>query len=125
MKYLFQFAIICACALVGEILNTLIPLPIPAMVYGLVVLFTLLTLKIVPLSAVEETSTFLVSLMGFILVPIFIAIMEIAGELHGAVIPLLLIMLITTAITMGITGIAAQALMPKDQPNPTKKGPRK
>jgi len=113
MKYLFQFALICACALVGEGLNALIPLPVPAMVYGLVVMFMLLSFKIIPLAAVEETSMFLVSLMAIFLAPLFVALMEVLAELQGALIPLLIIMIVTTALTMGITGIVAQACIGK------------
>ena len=38
MKYLKQFAIILAVCLVGEVLKGLLPLPIPASVYGLVLM---------------------------------------------------------------------------------------
>ena len=38
MKLLRQFLIIAAVALAGEALNALIPLPIPASVYGLVLM---------------------------------------------------------------------------------------
>jgi len=81
------------------------------MVYGLVVMFLLLSLKIIPLKAVEETSVFLVGLMGIILVPLFVALMEVVGDLRGAAVPLLIIMLVTTALTMAITGVVAQALI--------------
>ena len=39
MKYLTQFLRILAFTLAGELLQRLVPLPIPASVYGLVLLF--------------------------------------------------------------------------------------
>ena len=39
MKYLYQFLVITLITFLGETLNRLIPLPIPAAVYGLVLLF--------------------------------------------------------------------------------------
>jgi len=108
MKYLFQFAIICACALAGEVLNRLIPLPVPAMVYGLVVMFALLSLKVIPLAAVEETSMLLISLMAIFLAPMFVALIEIFADLRGVLVPLLVILIVATALTMGITGAVAQ-----------------
>ena len=39
MKYLKQLLLILLITLVGEILKYLIPLPIPASIYGMVILF--------------------------------------------------------------------------------------
>ena len=47
MKYLTQFLIIMGFTLAGEALQRLIPLPIPASVYGLALLFLALCLKLV------------------------------------------------------------------------------
>ena len=44
MKYIMQFGIIAALSLVGEVLNSVIPLPVPASVWGMVLLFILLSL---------------------------------------------------------------------------------
>ena len=38
MKYLKQFLIILAISLIGEILKVLLPLPIPASIYGMVII---------------------------------------------------------------------------------------
>ena len=45
MKYLKQFGIILVISFVGEILNYLIPLPIPAGIYGIIILFFALMFK--------------------------------------------------------------------------------
>ena len=47
MKYLFQFTIIGVITAIGELLNLLLPLPVPASIYGLVLLFAALCLKII------------------------------------------------------------------------------
>ena len=39
MKYLKQIGIILGITFIGEILNYLIPLPIPASIYGMAILF--------------------------------------------------------------------------------------
>ena len=38
MKYLIQFLIIIAFAFVGEVLHFLIPIPVPASIYGIILL---------------------------------------------------------------------------------------
>ena len=39
MKYLKQFGIILALSFIGEFLNDLLPLPIPASIYGIILMF--------------------------------------------------------------------------------------
>lgn len=53
MKYVIQFSIILAFSFVGEILNRLIPLPVPASIYGLVLLFLFLEFKILKVEQIK------------------------------------------------------------------------
>ena len=59
MKYVKQFAIIAFISLIGEGISHLVPLPIPASIYGVVLMFICLEFKIIPLNAVKETGMFL------------------------------------------------------------------
>ena len=45
MKFLIQFLIIIAFSFAGELLHFLLPLPIPASIYGIILLFAALELK--------------------------------------------------------------------------------
>lgn len=63
MKYIKQFFIILLISFLGEALHALLPLPIPASIYGIVLLFAALSLKIIPVSAVKDVSTFLLEIM--------------------------------------------------------------
>ena len=54
MKYLKQFAIILAVCLVGEGLKALLPLPIPASIYGLVLMLAALMSGLLKLEQVEK-----------------------------------------------------------------------
>ena len=53
MKYLKQFLIILVISLIGEILNKLLPLPVPASIYGMVILFAGLLSGIIKLESVK------------------------------------------------------------------------
>ena len=64
MKYVIQFLIIAAFAFIGELLHWFIPLPIPASIYGIVLLFIALELKWVKVSDIREVSSFLIAVMG-------------------------------------------------------------
>ena len=76
MKYLKQFGIILAISFIGEILNAVLPLPIPAGIYGIVLLFILLETKVVKLEAVRETGNLLIDIMPVMLVPPAVELMD-------------------------------------------------
>ena len=76
MKYVKQFAIIAFISLIGEALNHLIPLPIPASIYGVVIMFICLETKIIPLSAVKETGMFLVGCMQIMFIPATVGLID-------------------------------------------------
>lgn len=58
MKYLKQFLIILVISLIGEILNKLLPLPVPASIYGMVILFAGLLSGIIKLESVKRGRKF-------------------------------------------------------------------
>ena len=82
MKYISQFAIIITISFLGEILNRLIPLPIPASIYGMTILFILLTTGLLKLSAVRETGRFLIYVMPIMFIPPTVGLMESWGVMQ-------------------------------------------
>ena len=60
-NYLFQFARILAFCFLGEICHAVLPLPIPASIYGLLLLLAALRFGIVKLEQVKEVGLFLLS----------------------------------------------------------------
>lgn len=63
MKYVKEFGIILIVSLVGELLNYFLPLPVPASIYGLVLMFLCLMLGVIKLSDVHDTACFLIEIM--------------------------------------------------------------
>ena len=108
MKYLRQILIIFAFSFLGEVLNRLIPLPIPASIYGMILLFTALATGIVPLKAVKEAGSFLTSILPVLFVVATVGLMDHWALLESALVPFLLILLITTLLTFAIAGRMAQ-----------------
>ena len=68
MKYLTQFLRILAFTLAGELLQRLVPLPIPASVYGLVLLFAALNTGLVKLEQVKDAGGFLISILPILII---------------------------------------------------------
>lgn len=104
MKYIKQFSVIALISLIGEALNHLIPLPIPASIYGVVILFICLETKIIPLSAVKETGLFLVSLMQILFIPATVGLIDIWDVFAPNWIAYTVIIILSTFAVMLISG---------------------
>lgn len=63
MKYAYQVMIIGGISFAGELLNTLLPLPVPASVYGMVILLICLCTKVIRLNQIQETADFMLAAM--------------------------------------------------------------
>lgn len=104
MVYLFQFCVILIVCFIGEIFHALIPLPIPASIYGLVIMFILLSLKIIKLEKIEKTADFLIQIMPIMFVPPAVGIIKVWANLKNILVPFILIIMVTTVAVMVVTG---------------------
>ena len=96
MKYIFQFARIMGFCLAGELLHKLIPLPIPAGIYGLVLLAAALLTGIVKLEQVKQTGDFLTSIFPLLFVPTVAGVMEVWGLIAANLIPIAIALVAVT-----------------------------
>ena len=115
MKYLNQFLIILGFTLLGEVLQRVVPLPIPASVYGIVLLFSALCLKLIRPEQVKEAGGFLTSILPVLFVAPAVNILENWALIRGSLIPMVLLVLASTVLTFGISGRIAQAIMGKEE----------
>lgn len=115
MSYLFQFAIIAIISFIGEILHFLLPLPIPASIYGLVVLFVALCTKIIKLEHVEHAADFFLSIMPVFFVPAAVNLMTKWSVIKNNLIGLSITCIVSTILVMVITGLVAQKLISKKE----------
>lgn len=113
MKYLSQFCIILGFTLAGEALQRLLPLPIPASVWGLALLFLALCAGIVKTEQVKDVSAFLISIMPVMFVSPAVGIVENWSLISGQLLPIFLLLAATTFLTFGISGSLTQLLMKK------------
>ena len=111
MKYIKQFLIIIIISFLGEILNSPIPLPIPASIYGIVIMFLSLELKIIPLDSVKDVGKFLIEIMPIMFVPSAVGLLTSWGILKNSWIEYLVITVITTFIVMVVSGLITQILI--------------
>lgn len=115
MKIIKQMMIIGTITFLGELLNLLLPLPVPGSVYGMILLFLCLLTGIVKVSQIEETANFLISIMPIMFVGPSVGLMDSYGAIAGSIPVLLFICFVTTITTMTITGLIAQFIIKKSK----------
>lgn len=111
MKLIYQFGIILAVSFVGEILNALIPLPVPASIYGLVLMFLLLETRIVQFEKICECSLFLKNSLVVTLTPSAVGVMAAWDVLGPILLPAVLIIVSTNILIFAVAGHTAQAIV--------------
>lgn len=111
LNILRQFSIILLISLVGEALSYLIPLPIPASIYGIALLFLLLCTGTLRVESIREASSFLIAIMPVMFIPAAVGLMESFGLLLPALPAYIVITLVSTIAVMAVAGRAAQAVI--------------
>lgn len=111
MKYVRQFVIILAVSFFGEALKIMLPLPVPASIYGLVLMFLALETGILKLEQVRETAKYLIEIMPLMFIPAGVGLLEAWGDLKPIWIQVILIMMISTIVVMGISGRVTQMVI--------------
>ena len=111
MRYIRQCLIILGISLIGEILKYILPLPIPASIYGMVLLFAGLMTGWIKLENVKEAGTFLIEIMPLMFIPAAVGLVDSFGELKAVMLPVLVISAVSTVFVMIVTGNTAQGII--------------
>ena len=111
MKSMKQFAIILLFSFIGEALHALIPLPVPASIYGIVLLFLALERKWILLRDIHGIVVFLIQIMPILFVPAAAGLIKSWSVLQPALVPYLVITAGSTVAVMVVTGWVTQGLI--------------
>lgn len=111
MKYLKQLMIIMLFSFIGELLNYIIPLPIPASIYGMLLLFIALCTKVVKLEQIEETGEYLLSIMLIFFVPAAVGITDTFFQYKNSMLQIVAIVIVSTIVVMSVTGLVSQLVV--------------
>lgn len=111
MKFLKQLLIILAISFVGEALKYFLPLPIPASIYGMVLLFILLLTGVVKLDDVQDVGKFLIEIMPVMFIPAGVGLMASWGVLKPMLVPVVVIIVVSLVLVMGISGRITQRVI--------------
>ena len=111
MKFIKQLMIILSISFIAEVLEYLIPLPVAASIYGLVLMLIGLMTKIIPLEKVEGAADFLVEILPILFIPPTVGIMTSVEALRQMLVPLCVISVISTILIMVVTGRVSQGVI--------------
>lgn len=121
MKYLRQLLSILIFSFIGEILHSLIPIQVPASIYGLVLLFIALLTGIIQLPQVKEAAKYLIEIMPLMFIPAGVGLLESWGDLKSILIPVLLLLVVSTILVMGVSGKVTQGMIQRSKRKEAKK----
>lgn len=108
LKLFKQFTIIMFLSFLGEILHMLIPFPIPASIYGIMILFVLLERKVLRIDDIREVSDFLIFIMPLLFIPSAVGLIDVWDELRASLTAYVTIIIAVTLIVMVATGRITQ-----------------
>lgn len=108
MRYVIQLFIIICFSFLGEILHEVLPFPIPASIYGIVLLFLALELNILKVDQIREVSTTLIISMPVMFVPPAVGLISSWENIKDNWAEYLLITFASTFVVMAIAGWTTQ-----------------
>lgn len=111
MKLVKQFLIILAFSFAGEILHALLPLPIPASIYGIALLFAALQLKVVKVSDIAETSAFLIEIMPIMFIPAAVGLLKSWDVVKDSLAAYVAVTVVSTFVVMYAAGVVTQIII--------------
>lgn len=111
MQFIKQFLIILLMSVLGGFLNWLIPLPIPATVWGMLLMFAALACGLIRLNQVEHTADFFLSIMPMLFIPYAVGLMDSYRLLAEHALPILAITLASFFLCFAVTGKTADFII--------------
>lgn len=115
MKFLKQFTVILLISFLGEVLKQVLPLPIPASVYGLVIMLVCLCTGILRTVQVREAALFLIEIMPVMFIPAAVGLTDAWPSLAPVFIPITITVVVTTVLVMVVTGRVTQFVIVKQK----------
>lgn len=111
MKYIRQFVIILFISFIGEALKYVLPLPIPASIYGLVLMFVLLETKVLKVEAVQDAGKFLIEIMPMMFIPAAVELIDAWNVLQPILLQVAVITVVSTVGVMAVSGRVTQMVI--------------
>ena len=103
--------VIIGITFVGELLKYMLPLPIPASIYGMVIMFIGLMTGAIKLDAVKDAGKFLIEIMPLMFIPAAVGLIDTWEVLSPSWLQFVIVTVVTTVVVMAVSGLATQAVI--------------
>lgn len=110
MAYLYQFVIIAAFSWLGELLSRVVPVTVPAAVWGMILLFAALQTGLVKLRWVEKAGGFLLDILPILFVSPVVNLIACWEPVSRVLVPVTVIVLVSTVVVFLVSGLVTQWL---------------
>ncbi|MCU7556944.1 antiholin-like murein hydrolase modulator LrgA [Macrococcus capreoli] len=110
-NFFHQVIVISVILLISKIIETFMPIPMPASVIGLVLLFICLCTGIVKLGQVEKVGTALTDNIGLLFVPAGISVVKSLGLISAHPFLIIGLIFISTLLLLLCTGFFSQMIV--------------
>lgn len=111
MKYIYQIGIIGGISFAAEMLYVFLPLPVPASVYGLLILLGLLMTKVVKVEQIEDVADWLLKIMPILFIAPTVGLVTSFDAIKGQILPLVVMCVVSTVAVMIVTSVTAQFII--------------
>ena len=106
-----EFMLILVINYVGILISTVLPFPLPGTITALLLLFLLLQFKVLKLEKIENAGNFLLLNMTIFFMPPTVKIIDSYELLEKDLFKIIVIIIVSTFLTMGITGKVVQLMI--------------
>ncbi|VYU73783.1 hypothetical protein [Metakosakonia massiliensis] len=106
-QYLRAFILIYACLYAGNFVSSLLPIAIPGSIIGMLILFFLLALQILPAKWVNPGCYVLIRYMALLFVPIGVGVMQYYDTLRAQFGPIVVSCAVSTLIVFLVVSWSA------------------
>ncbi|MDR7857451.1 CidA/LrgA family protein [Tissierella sp.] len=113
MKIIKELAIIVGILFVAHVTQMITKIPIPATVLGMILLLICLLTGMLKLESIENVSKFFLDHLTFLFIPGGVGLIASLGLIKEQWLPILIVIVLTTALVIAATGSTVQLLKGK------------
>lgn len=115
MKYITQLLYILLFSLLGELLQAVIPLPVPAAIYGIVLLLIALWTGVLKEEKISTVADFFISIMPILFITPAVKILQHWDLVVSRLPQIIAIMVVSTFLVFAVSGWVTRLLRKKKE----------
>ncbi len=111
---ILQISILFLFNFIGQLIQSYFSLHIPGSLIGMLILFSLLILKIIPIVSIQKGVDFLLKDIPFFFIPVTVGVIQYLTFFHGKGSLTILIVIVSTFFVIGISGMVTNFFLKKE-----------